>query len=127
MAKHKALSKITTRAKLIRKKSPGKKWSACIKQAGADYRAGRLGATLLVEKGESRRTKPKRVVQIKRTKTGTFKGMQTIGGAKSTLREHYREQLQKALFRRDQATTKRDKKAFGKKVTEARKQFNKFC
>jgi hypothetical protein len=35
-----ALKKITTRAKQIRKKQPGKSWKSAVKQAGAEYRAG---------------------------------------------------------------------------------------
>jgi hypothetical protein len=38
-----ALKKITTRAKQIRRKRPGMKWKTAIKEAGAEYRGGRLG------------------------------------------------------------------------------------
>lgn len=76
------LQKITTRAKQIRKKQPGKKWTACIKQAAREIKAGKkVGATLLIEKGESRRTKPKKVIQVARTKKGIFKkGSRIIAG-----------------------------------------------
>lgn len=79
MAKNNALARITKRAKQIHKQSPGKKYTNCVKQAGSEYRAGKLGATLLLEKGETKRTKPKRVVQVKRSKAGTFKGMHVVG------------------------------------------------
>ena len=41
-----------------------------------------VGATLYIEKGETKRTKPKRVVQVKRTKTGLFKNFSTVSGWK---------------------------------------------
>lgn len=77
-----ALKKITTRAKQIRKQHPGKKWQACIKQASREIKASKkVGATLLIEKGETRRTKPKRVIQVARTKKGVFKkGSRVIAG-----------------------------------------------
>jgi len=46
------LKKITNRAKQIRKGKPGMKWHSAIKQAGVDYRAGRLGSV----KGKNRQT-----------------------------------------------------------------------
>lgn len=75
-----ALKKITGRAKQIRKKQPGKSWQSCIKQASNEYKRGTLGATLLLEKNETRKTKPKNVVKITRAKTGTFKKVQSIAG-----------------------------------------------
>jgi hypothetical protein len=37
-----ALTKIIAAAKKIRSKSPNKKWTTCVKEAGAKYRAGKL-------------------------------------------------------------------------------------
>lgn len=48
MAKRKAngaLTKITTRAKALRRQQPGMQWKTAIKKAGAEYRGGKLGAT----------------------------------------------------------------------------------
>lgn len=78
MAKANPLKKITARAKQIAR--TGKTWQQSIKQAGKEYRAGKIGATLLIEKGETRRTKPSRVVQVSRTKAGTFKGANSMSG-----------------------------------------------
>jgi hypothetical protein len=39
-----------------------------------------VGSTLYLEKGETSKTKPKRIVQIKRTKKGVFKKFSTISG-----------------------------------------------
>lgn len=41
--------------------------------------ARKVGATLLMEKKESRNTKPKKVVRIFRNKKGEFKGSKSIG------------------------------------------------
>jgi hypothetical protein len=45
-----AITKISARAKQIRRKHPGKSWKACIKAASAEYRAG-LNATKPGEQG----------------------------------------------------------------------------
>lgn len=74
-----AIQKISKRAKAIRRAHPSKKWMACIKEASREYKAGKLGATLLIEKNETRRTKPKRVVRVTRSKKGTFKSIKRIG------------------------------------------------
>lgn len=42
--------------------------------------AKKVGSTLLIEKGESTRKKPTRIVQINRTKTGTFKKFRSVSG-----------------------------------------------
>jgi len=41
-----------------------------------------VGSTLYLEKGETRKTKPKRIVQVQRTKKGVFKKFSTISGYK---------------------------------------------
>lgn len=80
MAKNKALTKITTRAKQIRRGRPSMSWKSAIKQAGADYRAGRLGSTLMLEPKEKigRRLKVK-VYKRRRSKKGRFAGSRRIG------------------------------------------------
>lgn len=82
MAKNKALTKITTRAKQIRRGRPSMSWKSAIKQAGADYRAGRLGATLMLEPKEKigRGLKVK-VYKRRRSKKGRFAGSRRIGAA----------------------------------------------
>lgn len=79
-----ALQKITKRAKQLQKKSPRTPWKNHVKAASKEYRAGKLGATLIVERGETRRTKPKKVVQVIRTKKGTYKTAKKIGQAGDT-------------------------------------------
>jgi hypothetical protein len=124
-----ALKKINARVKQLQKKYPKKKRVTLQKQAGSEYRSGKLGATkkrtavkkksvrrvvkkrapkksapkkrgvvrkrtarkkpvsavLIVEKGGTRRTRPTRVYQVKRTKKGRYDGTRRIGGmSKST-------------------------------------------
>lgn len=45
-----ALSKITTRAKAIAKARPHLKWVSAVKEASAEYRAGKLGAVAKTKK-----------------------------------------------------------------------------
>jgi len=49
-----AITKISARAKQIRKKSPAKSWKACIKEASRDYNGGRLGAAKKVARKKKR-------------------------------------------------------------------------
>jgi len=42
----------------------------------------KVGSTLLIEKGESTRKKPTRIVQVNRTKAGTFKKFSKVSGVK---------------------------------------------
>lgn len=75
-----ALQKITKRAKQLQRKYPGKKWITLVKDASREYRAGKLGATLLIEKGESKKTRPRKVVKVTRTKKGTYRALKTVSG-----------------------------------------------
>lgn len=58
MAKNNALTKITDRARSLRRKQPGMSWKNAVKKAGVDYRSGRLGAvtTTKKKKDKSRQT-----------------------------------------------------------------------
>lgn len=56
-----ALRKITTRAKAIRKKHPGKSWKAAIKQAGADYRTGKISGVKKRQPAKARSRTRRRV------------------------------------------------------------------
>jgi hypothetical protein len=83
-----AIQWISKEAKAIRKKQPALAWSQCIKKASVLYKAKhktgskpkKVGATKYVEKGETKNTKAKKVYQINRTKTGTFKNVKRIAG-----------------------------------------------
>jgi hypothetical protein len=137
-----AITKISARAKQIRRKHPGKSWKACIKAASAEYRAGSLGkasgktkrrrkvgATLLIERNETRRTRPKRVVRIKRTSKGTFKGASLAGvssaALKAELRSKLKSRLAMQLLTQSMATTKTNRRRAAKKVAETKRQLRK--
>jgi hypothetical protein len=50
-----------------------------------------VGATLYLEKGETSKTKPKRIVQVKRTKQGVFKKFTSISGYKKGTTSFFEE------------------------------------
>lgn len=138
-----ALTKISARAKQIQRKHPGKAWISCIKAASAEYRSGKLGkakparkkprrrvgATLLIERKETRRTKPKRVVRIVRKKNGTFKGSALAGvssaALKGELRNKLKQRLAMQLLNQSLATTKTNRRKAGKLVAETKRQLKK--
>lgn len=90
---HTALKKIQARVKVLRKKHPGKKFKTLQKQAGKEYREGKLkkkhsrkhkkvGSTLLLERGETKRTRPRKVYKVSRTKKGRYKGTRKVGAVR---------------------------------------------
>ena len=71
---------VQAEAKKLRAKNKKLSQAQAVKQAWANMRSqGKVGATLLIEKGESKRTKPKNVIQITRTKGGQFKKVRAVG------------------------------------------------
>ena len=85
MAKSSALNKITTRAKQLRKSHPKLTWIDAVKKASGEYRNGskhttkKVGATKMIERGESKNTPVKRVIRIERKPDGTIKSMKKVG------------------------------------------------
>lgn len=65
-----AITKISARAKQIRRKSPGKSWKACIKEASRDYNGGKLGAA---KKKVSKRVKNRQTGKSNRKRDQLFK------------------------------------------------------
>lgn len=141
-----ALKKITTRARQLQKKHPNTAWKNLIKKAGAEYRSGSLGA---VKKKSARQTgssNRKRDSEIKAKrpgkrksasgktyyerrknrsdKPGSLTGVSTAS-LLSALKGKLVQNLGKQLLSREMATTKRDKKAFGKKITEIKRDIRK--
>lgn len=57
-----------------------KKGSKAAKDYMAKLRSKKVGSTLLISKGENPRKKPTKIVQVDRTKKGTFKKFRTISG-----------------------------------------------
>ena len=57
--------------------------TAANKEANRLYKSlNQIGSTLLIEKGENPRKKPTRVLQVNRTKKGTFKTFKSVSGVK---------------------------------------------
>lgn len=74
-------------AKAIQKQHPRLSWQDAIQKASAARKKGtkkvagkKVGAYKVIEKGESRSAKPKKVVQVKRSAKGTFKGYSAVNG-----------------------------------------------
>ena len=79
---------VVAEAQKLRKKNPKLTQAQAVKQAWAiEYsKSGKkkpakkkVGAIKIVEKGESKKTKPKSTYQVKRTAKGTYKGLKKIG------------------------------------------------
>lgn len=138
-----AIQKISKRAKAIQRSQPGKAWKNCIKQASADYRAGKLGgsskapkkksrkvgAVKLIEKGESRNAKPTKIIRVHRTKKGLFKGTSLAGvssaALKAELKNKLKHRLSMQLLSQAMATTKTNRRKAGKLVAETKRQLKK--
>lgn len=81
-----ALMQINKRVAVLAKKFPGKKRKTLQKQAGKEYKAGKLktrkkrkvGAVKLIERRETKRTPAKRTYRIIRSKTGRYKKVQRV-------------------------------------------------
>lgn len=85
----------------------------------------KVGATLLLEKGESRKTKPARVVQVQRTKKGAFKKFATIGSATAEVKNILEEKIKNLYIRTLKAKTKREKTKIGKELAELKRKLKK--
>jgi hypothetical protein len=84
---------VVAEAKKLRKKNPKLTQAQAVKQAWAiEYsKSGKkkpakkkVGAIKIVEKGESKKTKPKATYQVKRTAKGTYKGLKKVGAVRKT-------------------------------------------
>ena len=80
------------------------------------------GSTLYVEKNETKKTKPKRVIKVKRTKTGTFKSFKALSGTYfnkglDSLNLHYGQLMTKHL----NASTAKLKREIAKEIGQVKK------
>lgn len=105
-----ALSKITTRAKQIRKQHPGVSWKSAIKKAGAEYRGKAK------PKKRAAGTKPKK--QRAQNKGSVKRGAGSTPIAQ--VRQQLRDQLGRALLTKELSKRKTDKRKAQKRVTELR-------
>lgn len=104
------LKKITTRAKQIRKRKPGMKWTSAIKQAGAEYRKGSLGSATV--------SKPRKTKKVVRRKVAAARPVSRPAARKgpssmmSGFRKEVERKLSEACLRYEKADTiKATKKA----------------
>lgn len=83
-----ALTKITTRAKQLRKAKPGMKWQTAIKQAGVDYRKGKLGRGNDSSSGAGHtQTSTKATTTGNKTSTKTITANIKVGKKRSSARQ----------------------------------------
>lgn len=106
-----ALTRITTRAKQIRRARPGMSWKSAIKQAGAEYRGSKKAKP---KKSRSPRAPRKRAKQNKGADTGA--GPSPVTAVKAMLRER----LGRALLTKEMAKGKLAKRRAQKSVNELR-------
>ncbi len=135
-----ALKKITTRAKQLQKKHPNSKWVSLVKKAGAEYRAGKLGATV----GARKKTHKKKATHKRRKVSGISKraralkvarkshaiegrALDSLGAVKSQAKKIIGSKLAGALMRREMAGTKTAKRKAAKVVTGLKRDYKKFC
>ena len=85
----------------------------------------KVGSTLLLEKKDTRRTKPKRVVRITRTKTGTFKNWNTLSGYMNGAKKLIEQKIALLEVRKFKAGTKRAKNSIAKKISGLKRQYNR--
>lgn len=136
------LKKITAEAKRIRARSPRTTWQNALKAAGKKMRGSvkkkaapkrkRVGATLLIEKRETSRTKPKRVVRVKRSSAGRYVsgfsagyGNTNVSGSIAGIKKATAEKIGKLEAKKFQAKKVTDKRKIAKKIAEAKKLYRK--
>lgn len=148
MAKGNHLTKITTRARQIRKAHPSMQWKNAVRKASAEYRNGSIGAAKPKKKktyqtGKSTKlndAKRKAKKPGKRTSAtgrkyterrknrsdipGTLTGM-SVGALGSALRTKLKEKLGKDIVRREFATTAKGYRAASDSVKQTRSQLNR--
>jgi hypothetical protein len=138
MAAGTALRKINARVKVLAKKHPGKKRVTLQKQAGKEYRAGKLGGVKRkkVSKKKVHHKKPRHKKigssrQVGKDRTDNKRVSITVGSitaaqAKSVIRSRTKDHLATALLQRDLATTKTAKKKISKRITTLRSTLHRF-
>lgn len=119
---------VVAEAKKLRKKNPKLTQAQAVKQAfaisyskspkkkAAKKSGKKVAAIKLIEKGESKKTKPKATYQVKRTAKGTYKGLKKVGAVKkkSASKSSYHKDTKSHNVRISVVSgTKRGKSIFG--------------
>lgn len=128
-----ALKKIITRAKQLHKKYPGKKWKTVVKDASAEYRGGKLGATKkkkVYQTGKSHKKRDsmrkakrpgKRTSRAGNSYTERRKNRTDMPHSVTGMKATAREELSKALLAYELADTVKATKAAQKRKLKWRK------
>lgn len=90
-ANRERFKKVVAEAKKLRKKNPKLTQAQAVKQAWAIMYAKpgkKVGATKIIQKGQSKNAKVTKVLEQTRTKKGQFKGYKRIAGQKTTGKSH---------------------------------------
>lgn len=139
------LKKITARAKQLRKKHPNTAWKNLVKQAGREYRTGKLGPTkkkyyqrgssvksfdaaLKAKKPGKRKSASGKTYYERRKNRSDMPGQLTgasVSQLKSELKNRLEDQLGKQLVRREMAPTKTRRRKVNKQVVETRRKLKK--
>jgi len=125
-----ALAKINARVKQLAKKHPGKKRVTLQRQAGAEYRAGKLGGSVGAKR---KRTVHKKKPAKRRTKTirtgQTVKVRHVLAGTVShhltAARHKLKEQIGWGEAQKFAATTKMAKRKISKHINRLKTQYRK--
>jgi hypothetical protein len=132
-----ALSKITHRAKQIRKKHPGTSWKGAIKKASAEYRSGRIGSISShdrkIRRGKKRRATAKRkraVARVKRLHRAEGHALSMIGTVsyhKKAIRDGIKRQIERKAGMRELAIKKNQRKKLTRQIAKLRKDYRAHC
>ena len=118
------------RAAQLRRKNKRLTVQQSVKLAAKETRTKkRVGATLLIEKGETKKTKP-RLYQVKRTKTGTYKGVQRIAGvslssAVGSVKSVLERDIANLELKKFKAKKKIDQRRISKIISEKKRLYKK--
>ncbi len=108
-------------AKAYQRKHPKTDWQTCIQKVKGGKKPARkkVGAYKVIERGESKKTPAKKTYRAVRSKSGTFKGMQSVTGA--DVKAFAKQQLGKACIDYELATTVKATKDAQKRKLKYRK------
>ena len=126
------------RAAQLRRKSGNRMTvQQSVKKAAAEARSkkrGRkkVGATLMIEKRETKRTKPKRVFRVKRSSGGQYAGSARVAGMsvsslKSRAKHILLEEIGELEAKKFSARLKRDKSKIAKRISEKKAEYRKMA
>jgi len=127
-----ALQWIIKEAKRIRRANPRKykKWTDYTAEASANYRKkkkSKVSAVKIIERGETRSTRPDRVIKVSRKPGGQFKSFKQIGGFDritvvkqigDTIQQLDNIDKQRAILKNQMNNSRRDPKGHPKNPNE---------